>query len=57
MNGAAYLLLGIVLAIAAFVLLMPFFRPRHRGGFYPPASYWGPYWYHGGGPYRPGLLY
>lgn len=58
MDGAKYLLLGIVLTVAVFVLLMPFFRPRHRnGGFFPPAVYMGPYWYHGGGGYRPGVLY
>ena len=55
-----YLLLGIVLAAVFVVILMPIMRPR-RGPWRPWRPYvpgiYLPYYAHGGGPYRPGVLY
>jgi len=50
-----YLLLGIVLAAIVVVILLPMYRPRH-GRPYVPGIYL-PYYAHGGGAYRPGVLY
>ena len=53
-----YLLLGIVLAAVFVVILMPMLRPRGGRPWRPyvPGIYL-PYYAHGGGPYRPGVLY
>lgn len=51
-ESGKYFLLGIVLAIAAFAILMPYYA-RHR---VIPIVY-SPYYAHGGRAYRPGVLY
>jgi hypothetical protein len=53
-----YLLLGIVLATIVVVILMPMYRPGHGRPWRPyvPGIYL-PYYAHGGGAYRPGVLY
>jgi hypothetical protein len=53
-----YLLLGIVLAAVFVAILMPMLRPRGGRPWRPyvPGMYL-PYYAHGGGPYRPGVLY
>ena len=51
-ESGKYFLLGIVLAIAAFAILMPYYaRFPHL-----PINY-GPYYAHGGRAYKPGVLY
>ncbi len=55
-EGNKYLLLGILLALAAFAILAPFYR-RRSGGYIPVYPVYGPYWAHGGRGYRPGVLY
>ncbi len=56
-DGIKYFLLGIVLAVAAFAILMPYYRGR--GGYRPHfiPGYYMPYYAHGGQAYRPGVLY
>jgi hypothetical protein len=54
-----YLLLGVVLAAIVVVILMPMYGPRRPWRPwrpYVPGIYL-PYYAHGGGPYRPGVLY
>jgi hypothetical protein len=56
MNKLVYFLFGVVLA---FILIALFMKPRWypvypTGGYRPNL---GPYARHGGGPYRPGILY
>ena len=53
MEAFVYVLFG---ALLAFLLVALFMRPRwyRTGGFRPDL---GPYVRHGGGPYRPGILY
>lgn len=53
-ESTRFFLLGIVLALVAFAILMPYYRGHGNGSFYP---VYGPYYAHGGRPYRPGLLY
>ena len=55
-NGK-YFLLGILIALAAFAILMPYMaRGSGRGGRFVPGIYL-PYYAHGGREYRPGVLY
>ena len=51
-----YLLLGVVLAAIVVVILMPMYGPRRPWRPYVPGIYL-PYYAHGGGPNRPGVLY
>ena len=51
-ESGKFFLLGIVLAIAAFAILMPYYA---RGPYYP--VFYGPFYAHGGRAYRPGVLY
>lgn len=51
-ESAKYFLFGIVLAIAAFAILMPYYARRPHS----PINY-GPYYAHGGGAYKPDVLY
>jgi hypothetical protein len=55
-EGLKYLLLGIVLAAAAFAILAPFYR-RRGGAYMPVYPVYSPYYAHGGQGYRPGVLY
>ena len=56
MEGLKYLLLGALIVLAAFAILMPFYR-RRGGSYMPVYPVYGPYYAHGGQGYRPRVLY
>lgn len=56
MDAFVYVLLGALVAVVIFVILMPRRWPRPGGGYRPVPSYWGPYYWHGGGD-NTGMLY
>lgn len=51
MEPVVYVLLGALIAVLVFAILMPMRQGR------PVMPRFGPYWAHGGGAYRPGVLY
>lgn len=54
MEPVVYVLLGALIAVLVFAILMPMRQGRPD---YPVMPRFGPYWAHGGGAYRPGILY